>query len=279
LTGHVITIVLTALTLLNSFRSQLGIILEKNRLSLTENFHKYFSVDLATTPEQMRSVFNIRYRVYCEELKLEPIDDFPDQMEFDEFDDHSHHCLITHRRTGLPAGCVRLITTSDDMYADPLPLERYCLDSLSLESATRLNQDREAVCEISRLAVDVLFRRRFGETANQLGKFGAMDCCHQELRAFSLIAVAGFMAGAALSELTGRFNIFAMMDPMLPKLLRRSGILFEKAGENIDYHGLRAPYFITTQTIHDHMRPELQEFYYDIFRGFEAKYKGLRKLC
>jgi N-acyl amino acid synthase of PEP-CTERM/exosortase system len=265
-------------SLLNSLRSKLDIILKKNKLSLTENFHRYFSVDLATTPEQIRSVFHVRYRVYCEELKLEPMDNFPDQMEFDEFDDQSQHCLITHRRTGLPAGCVRLITTSGDMYADPLPLERYCLDSLSAESAARLSQNRETVCEISRLAVDVSFRRRLGESSNKLGKTGAMDFCHQELRAFSLIAVAGFMACTALSELTGCVNMFAMMDPLLPKLLRRSGILFEKAGESIDYHGLRAPYFITTQTIHDHMRLELKDFYYDIFQGFEAEYKGLRKL-
>jgi N-acyl amino acid synthase of PEP-CTERM/exosortase system len=240
------------------------------KISLVENFNRFFSVDLALTPEQKRSVFAIRYRVYCEELKLEPAHEGDQGLEFDEFDDKSLHCLVTHRRTGVPAGCVRLVTTRDNMYDDPLPMEKYCLDSLSIQAAERLNANRHRVCEISRLAVDPLFRRRAGEQETQYGQYGALDCCHRERRAFSLVAVAGFVAGAALTELTGRTDIFAMMNPFLPRLLKRSGILFKRAGADMDYRGIRAPYYTNTQVIHEHMRAELTHLYDTIFRRFES---------
>jgi len=65
--------------------------------TLTENFQRYFSVDLATTQEQKNAVYHIRYRVYCDEFHYEPADRFPDEREFDVYDDNSLHCLITHR--------------------------------------------------------------------------------------------------------------------------------------------------------------------------------------
>ena len=56
-----------------------------------------------------------------------------------------------------------------------------------------------------------------------------------------------------------------MMEPFLPRLLRRSGIIFQKAGEDIEYHGVRAPCFIRTQSALDKMRPDLKELYETIY--------------
>jgi len=52
-----------------------------------------------------------------------------------------------------------------------------------------------------------------------------------------------------------------MMEPFLPRLLRRSGVVVSRVGEDIDYHGMRAPYFITTQDAVQGMPPELRELY------------------
>lgn len=229
--------------------------------ALSECFKRFFAVDYAATLEQKQKVYGIRYRVYCEEFRYESADRFPEKMEHDEFDVSALHCLISHRRSGTPAGCVRLVPTEGDFKTTPLPFEKHCVNSLDWRFVNNLNVKRNEICEISRLAVDGAFRRRSGEALTRFGEVDAMDFSRQEQRSFSLIAVAGFLAATALTELTGRTNVFAMMEPFLPRLMKRSGIIFQRSGEDIDYHGIRAPYFIKTQAALDSMRPELRNLY------------------
>ncbi len=203
-------------------------------LTLAENFHKYFKVCYARTPEEKYDGYHIRYRVYCEEFGYEDATAFPDQAESDEYDDKSLHCLIVHH-SGMAAGSVRLVPTQANVDSDPLPFEKHCLDSLDREYIQELNLERVEVCEISRLAVDGAFRRRTGESLTRFGEVASMDCSEAEKRTFSLIAVAAFLASTALTVLTGRTSVFAMMEPFLPRLLKRSGIVFHRAGSDIDY--------------------------------------------
>ncbi|MFB3076595.1 MAG: PEP-CTERM/exosortase system-associated acyltransferase, partial [Lysobacterales bacterium] len=235
--------------------------MEPQNQSLAERFQQYFDVDFAGSLEQKSAVYRIRYRVYCEDLEYEPADLFPDRLERDIFDEHSLHCLITHRRSGKHAGCVRLVAAGGPYEGGVLPFEKNCPGSVAPEFFSARNLQRESMCEISRLAVDRLFRRRTGEQVTRLGEENAMDCTHQEMRTFSLIAVAGFLAATALTEITGRTDVFAMMEPFLPRLLKRSGIEFERAGEDLEYHGTRAPYFIKTEWATNNMRPDLRELY------------------
>lgn len=243
-----------------------------NNVSLAENFQRYFSVELASTQEQKLSVYQIRYRVYCDEFKYEPADNFPDKAEHDDYDVNSLHCLITHKSSGEPAGCVRMVPTTGVDCADLLPFERHCGECVDEEFIAGLNIQRPTLCEISRLAVDGMFRRRAGELATRFGELEAMSFSPQERRMFPLISVAGFLASTALTELTGRTNVIAMMEPFLPKLLKRSGIIFERAGRDIDYHGIRAPYFIRTQSAIDGMRADLRALYDDLHDNIKLGY-------
>lgn len=240
--------------------------------TLVENFENYFAVNFAVTPEQKRKVFSIRYRVYCDEFEYEAPERFPDKQEFDEFDDYSLHCLITHKKSEIPAGCVRLVPTTGINSDELLPFEKHCAESLDSEFIQGLNLERQTVCEISRLAVDGIFRRRSGEALTRFGD--VLNFTDQEKRTFSLIAVAGFLASTALTELSGRTNVFAMMEPFLPRLLKRSGIIFQRAGRDIDYHGIRAPYFIKTQSALDNMDPDLKTLYIWLKEQVEAAYRG-----
>ncbi len=240
--------------------------------SLAEHFLEFFSVQLATTEEQKAHAYRIRYRVYCEEFGYESPAEFPDQLEREEYDERSLHCLITHR-SGMPAGCVRLVPTDGDAEAEPLPFEKYCADSIDTGFVKSLNVDRSRLCEISRLAVDGAFRRRSGEAKTRFGEVDSMDISRQEARTFSLIAVAGFLAAGALTELTGRTQVFAMMEPFLPRLMKRSGIFFERAGHDVDYHGNRALYFIRTEAGLLEMRGDLGDLYQEIKRLVSADYE------
>lgn len=237
--------------------------------SLAENFLQYFDVVLANDRLRRNEAFKIRYNVYCEEFGYEPASAFPDKMEWDEFDEKSDHALIIHKSSNRPAGCVRLVGAEVDTQ---LPFEMHCGDSLDREFISQLGLSRNRMCEISRLAVDSTFRRRPGELVSRYGEVEGLDCTQQERRTFSLIAVSCFLAATALTDLTGRNNVFAMMEPFLPRLLQRSGILFQRSGWDIDYHGLRAPYFIKTEAALENMREDLKELYAEIYRVIASSF-------
>ena len=237
----------------------------KKPRSLVEDFQEYFELELATTPERLAHVYSIRYRVYCQEFGYEPLEAFPDGQETDEFDAYSSHCLVMHKSSGRPAGCARLVHVDETSL---MPMEKFCPASIDQETLRDFDGRRNTICEFSRLAVDGAFRRRAGEQATRFGEFTALDYSQRELRTFSLIAVSTILAAFAMSDLIGRTNCFAMMEPFLPRLLRRSGIIVHPAGQETDYHGIRAPYFFESHATVAGMEPELREFFNAIRRNF-----------
>jgi len=240
----------------------------KKETSIVEDFQEYFDVELALTPQQMAKVYRIRYRVYCEEFGYEEAESFPDEQESDEFDAHSIHCLVIHKLSGMPAACVRVVNVDQKTQ---MPLEKFCSDSLDQKLFEARSVNRATICEFSRLAVDGAFRRRAGEHASRFGEITSMDCTKRELRTFSLIAIATFVSAFAVSDHIGRHNAFAMMEPFLPRLLKRSGVVVSQVGKEVDYHGLRAPYFITTQDAVRGMPAELRELYDAIHCKFSSE--------
>jgi N-acyl amino acid synthase of PEP-CTERM/exosortase system len=220
--------------------TEAGRTVNKTEPSLAEVFLDYFDIDLATSPRQLDAVARVRYRVYCQEFGYESAAAFPDMREHDAYDAHSHHCLITHRRSGLPAGCVRVICASEQR---SLPIEDHCRQALYLRHHMLIAEDRDNVCEISRLAVDNAFRKRLGEHHTRLGEYNAMDCTHLERRTFSLIGIAALLSAFAVAEISGHNQIYAMMERNLARLIRRSGMDVHQAGDTTDYHGQRTPYF------------------------------------
>ena len=208
--------------------------MEKKSKSLVEEFQRYFTIEQANTPEQLNSVYRVRYRVYCEEFQYEPAEACPNQLESDEFDAHSRHSLVVHKATGMPAGCARLVMADEHRL---MPMERYCSSAIDQQIIRAFDGRRDTVCEFSRLGVDGAFRRRPGE---------------------------------ALSELIGRPHCFAMMEPFLPRLLRRSGLLARPAGEEIQYHGIRSPFYWETREGVSTLEDEFKEFYDAILADFSA---------
>ncbi|WP_201349447.1 PEP-CTERM/exosortase system-associated acyltransferase [Neptunomonas japonica] len=240
--------------------------------TLANNFQEYFTVNLAFNNELKKESFRTRFNVYCREFNYEPAEHFPNEEETDEFDSISLHCLIKHKASGKTAGCVRLVPTNVNDPQSLLPFEKHCGESLDSEFIDRLNLDRNEICEISRLAVDGAFRRRANETTDRYGNAQQFQFTDEERRYFPLIAVSAFLASTSLTALSGRTSVFAMMEPFLPRLLKRSGIVFKKAGEDIDYHGIRAPYFIRTESAVENMKPELKELYNAIHNSISQDY-------
>ena len=226
--------------------------------SLAGNFLRYFAVEVANTPELATEAYQLRYSVYCEEFHYEDEAAFPEQTESDDFDGHSINCLIRHRPSGLAAGCIRVVNAGDGL---DLPLEKYCIESIHPKFREFLAGERGDICEFSRLAVNRTFRRRPKESMSRIGRDPNEELSRDEERTFPLIAVAAFLSSFAIADLTERGSVFAMMEPFLPRMLKRSGIAPESAGSEIDYHGQRAAYFITTQNAVGSLNPELSQLY------------------
>lgn len=233
----------------------------ESEFSLTNHFEQFFRVEIANNPELRERVARIRYHVYCEEFGFEPAERCPNGLETDEFDDYSLHCVISHRPSGLPAACVRIVPPPPPDPAGLMPFEKHCASCLDHALIQGLNLDRRTVCEISRLAVDGLFRRRHGESRTRFGQVDQLLFSAEERRTLPYLAVSAFLAATALTALSGRTNGFAMMEPFLPRLLALAGIHFQRIGADIDYHGLRAPYFSTTAQVLESMKPELKTLY------------------
>ncbi|MFK7829073.1 MAG: PEP-CTERM/exosortase system-associated acyltransferase [Congregibacter sp.] len=205
------------------------------------DFAQYFELSLALTEEDKAAVYAIRYNVYCEEFGYEDPKFFEDGKEHDEFDGQSVHCLVTHKSTGVPAGCVRLVLAKD---GEMMPFENHCRESVQPDVLARLASDRGTMAEISRLAVDGRFRRRRGEKSSRYGDPEAMRFDVLERRTFPLIAVSLFLAAAAVADLRQRPGCFAIMEPFLPAILSRTGVHVQRVGEDFDFRGTRAPYFL-----------------------------------
>lgn len=235
--------------------------------SIAENFATYFSVSLADSPALLHDVQRVRFNVYCDEFGYEDPGRFPDHLERDEYDGQSIHALIRHTPSAQPAGCVRMVPTLGDDPQIPLPFEKYCGDSLDRGFIGALGAERSTMCEISRLAVDGAFRRRGPhERESRFGQVHNIDFSPEERRTLPLIAVSAYLAATAITARTGHTNVFAMMEPFLPRLMSRSGINFSRAGADIEYHGTRAPYFITTDAALGTMNEHLGELYQVIER-------------
>ena len=250
--------------------STLALLQDANSFDIAEQFQRYFSVTPAITTVFKQEVYKLRYDVYCKEFNFEPAENFPDSMERDEYDSQALHVLVRHKETGLAAGCTRLITT-DPVNADaPLPVERYCSDSLNINYLNNLNLPRQSICEASRLTVARNFRRRHGESKTRYGCLESLGFSLQEQRTFPLISVSISLATTALTDLTGRPYMFAMMEPSLPRLLHRIGYNFKQVGDIADYHGKRAAYLQETNAVLQNLRPELRDLYCEIRKGLEG---------
>lgn len=94
--------------------------------------------------EELRAMYRLRYRVYCQEYKFLSAKNYPDGQEKDEFDNRSEYILAVQNSSQI-IGCVRLIKPA----AVPFPTEK---------EFNVKNVDKQRTVEISRLIVERPYR-------------------------------------------------------------------------------------------------------------------------
>lgn len=237
--------------------------LTKNKQSLAKDFADHFNQflkpEIAVNDALKEEAFRIRHNVYCEELAFEAVNQ--QRMEMDEFDNRSIFTLIQHKPSKVFTSCIRLITTED--CEELLPIEKYCLNSITEEDFHPINFDRTTMGEISRLAVKETFRRRKSDLFRGAAVGGINETTYSEteLRSFPFIAMGLYMSAAILSKARGIEHLYVMMEPRLARSIKLLGITFQQLGEPVDYHGLRAPYYITPKEFISSLAPSFRTLF------------------
>jgi N-acyl amino acid synthase of PEP-CTERM/exosortase system len=244
--------------------------------NLAHGFKKYFDVAPAVTPELQSQAYQIRHRVYCEELAFEPVR--PDRCERDAYDTRADHILIRSLKANRFVACARVVRVDPADPSSQLPLERSCATAIDRTIIDPERLDRARIGEISRLAIVPEFRQRRGEkntaVAVSEADFGSVD-----LPRFPYIQVALYYGTIALAKRLGIETIFILTEPRLAGHFAKLGARPHPIGAPIEHRGQRIPSVMTVTETEENLprsvRPLYELLYDSIWSGFETRPRTL----
>ncbi|MCC6915767.1 PEP-CTERM/exosortase system-associated acyltransferase [Nitrosomonas sp.] len=217
-------------------------------------FHQYFEIVNADTPELLKTVFDLRYRILCVHNTFPDFggSKFPDGLEKDEYDRRSVHILLRHKPTGTYIGTTRLI----------LPNQKDLTDKFPTEHNTRFYPDfaldpaiRKHTAEISRFAILSDFFKRKDEHGI-LSQSDEVRSEMQDRRRFPHPMLALVVGIAQLCARHNIYHLISSMEPALNRLLGFYGLQLNPIGPSADYHGIRTPCYVYLLDVLDRMYQE-----------------------
>jgi N-acyl amino acid synthase of PEP-CTERM/exosortase system len=211
-------------------------------------------------PRLLESSYRLRYQVYCLERKFLPADNYPHQLEIDEFDDRSMHVGAVDIRGEL-AGTIRGVRTSEAGF----PLLRHCTIS---PQETALFESGHALVELSRLCVSRRYNRRAVDGFCGAGADGAASAPpegsgeRRDGRGELFLSVMKAMYQA--TKRIGATHWIAAFEKSLHRMFTYHGFPFRQIGPESDYAGPVAPHAMDLRefdtVILNHRFPVLDEF-------------------
>ncbi len=213
-------------------------------ISEKHSFDSCFEVFLADTPESKQIHYNLRYQVYCDEMGFEDKDKFPDQLEFDEWDEHSVHFMVRHRYTGQWLGALRLVYQNQAVF----PFEAKCVPDQPISA-----QQYAQSIEISRLCV-LREARRFAprgfsngeETAKEVSNVRYLHSIKNQSRS---IMWGLYRAAVLYSVQNGIKQWYILVTPSLAYAVKKEGFEMQQVGGACDHRGQRIPYALDVDHI------------------------------
>jgi N-acyl amino acid synthase of PEP-CTERM/exosortase system len=206
-------------------------------MSIIDAFNDYFEMIPANTDELKQEVYKLRYQVYCLEKGF--LNPAADGLEFDEYDAHSSHYLIRHRKTDCYMATARLILPDKQNLQNLFPIEVYSqIDNMALLKTMR----RANIAELSRFCVSKQFRCRANE--RDLLVTNDVDESRFSPRERASSAHLTLALFACAIKMSAEHNIhywYAVIDPALKRLVAALGIHVVEMGPLVDYHGMRMP--------------------------------------
>jgi N-acyl amino acid synthase of PEP-CTERM/exosortase system len=225
-----------------------------NKEKIIDSYRRYFYVTYAYNEELRKKSYRVRYEVFCKEFNYWHC---PNQLEQDEYDSRSRHCLLMHKPSGTAAGCVRLIMPLEDSNAS-FPFEICCGDAVDKNKFDLSTINNTSYGEISRLAVLSTFRRRNTDDKKPISFPDKEKLIESGRESFPLISVSLSLGILAMLLNSGLKYGVAMMEPRLTRMLSRIGIVFKQIGNVVDYHGRRGPFLISREDILSNLTPEFE---------------------
>ena len=213
-------------------------------ISQKKTFDSNFEVFLADTLESQEIHYNVRYKVYCEEMGFEDKELFPNQMEFDEYDSKSVHFLVRHKWSGQWIGAMRLILSDD---GNPFPMEQWC----ELNEELTSSRYRHSV-ELSRLCV-LKETRRFSAKNLISNATGSRDEINNEEKSnirllnqhknLGLTNMWGLLRAASKYCAAKKIDdLFLFVTSALAFSIRKQGFVLDQLGEPAEHKGKRVPF-------------------------------------
>lgn len=202
----------------------------------------------------MEDIFRLRFDVYCEEKGFLDANDYPDEMEMDEFDANAVH-LVVHGDGDAPIGYLRLLNGLEDGY----PMFAH---GLTVFEDFDPPEAGDAI-EISRMIVRSDYRHAFRpsdegfESNSSLSAPFARNA--SDLVQYKLLRLMYQEACASGSQW-----IYAAMEPTLHRKFRMMGLPFGPIGPTADYFGEVRPYAMNLRTMEETMYqkfPKTLEFF------------------
>ncbi|MFC7366793.1 MULTISPECIES: PEP-CTERM/exosortase system-associated acyltransferase [Vreelandella] len=240
----------------------------RHQRGVTDKLIDEYRFFIATTNEEKQRAFRLRHDVFLKEFNYEMHEDESKVYESDTYDNYSVHCLIEHKRSGMLAGCVRLVMPTNESPTSPdhLPVQDKGAQLLNHPTLTPSKLPKLETCEVSRLAISKRFRTRKSATPEEAAGEGIVFFSQDEAKTFSLIALGLFLCTYSIVGLTHRRHVFAMMEPRLPRLLAISGFRFTNVSAPIVYHGIRHAYYIDYHVAEQEMSERLYPLYEHIVK-------------
>ncbi len=235
--------------------------------------------------KELKEVYKLRYKVYCEEWGFEKPEKYSDRQETDEFDKHAVHFSAIDD-SGKVVGTVRLILFSPEGF----PLEKHC-DIDSSDGGVR----GDDTAEISRLIISRDYRKRiedkyiygpdeerriidgydrsYNRRSDDRYGYGRpsngrlRNEMEVEKRNRHELVTSLYKAVYHESKRRRLTHWYAVMTKGLVTLLNRYGIRFQAIAEPVDYHGIRTPYLGEIQKIEQEVSDEKPEIYKEFTEG------------
>jgi N-acyl amino acid synthase of PEP-CTERM/exosortase system len=206
-----------------------------HRINPANQFKRHFELVRADSPQLKDEVYRLRHRIYCEELGFER--SRFDGRERDEFDDQSRHLLLRSVKSGVAMGCIRLVLVPPGRPDVQLPFERICGAAVDWRALDPACLQRDAIAELSRLALAPEFRRR------KRGDFGT-EAGHREFGTpaqpgFPYVQLGLYLGATALAEQLGIETIFLLTEPRLLAHFHKLGFPIRQIAGPVEHRGMR----------------------------------------
>ncbi|MBL1264944.1 PEP-CTERM/exosortase system-associated acyltransferase [Candidatus Methylomicrobium oryzae] len=211
--------------------------------NLLELFNEYFEMIPALSDELKDEVYKLRYQVYCIETGFEDPANHLQGLESDEYDNHSVHYLIRHRKSRSFAATTRLIFPDVKNPEKLFPIEKYTKFD-KFELLQRIPRDTH-LAEASRFCVSKDFKRRKNEAGTLAGISNMPENNYEdERRILPHLSIALFACLIKMSYEHKIYYWYAVMEPALIRFFATLGIYFTAIGPLTEYHGKRQPCII-----------------------------------